>query len=546
MEIDIKDFKRALPYEIGFDLRYIETIDCGSFGTVLHVFDKKLYKDIAIKVISKIKRSPSYINKIKEEISFFKKLDHPNIVKFYGFVEGNSQLLIKMEYIKYGTLEQWMKNQKKIFEEEASIIIRNILSAIEYLHYKKICHRDLKPENIMLARENDLNSIKIIDFGLSTQNLNKLINNDYCGTYIYMAPELIEKKLYFISIDIWSIGILMFMLLNKGKHPFYIEGDKRDEIANKIKNGKFTLYEKITPLAQNLLSKLLEPNPTWRYTASQAMKHPWITRNFNDTPPKTINEILIKSNKKILLDFFYTCLFLNYLKNDKNFNKKSVNNLEDEEEKNNLKFEEDDFFKIISNVSKRKKSNSIYQSRNKILLRKYSLFLEKMKLKKNKNKQSSRNIQILKNNEIKKLKSNIQNFGQLRNSINNSVNIIERNICNISYIAKKRNQSMSNIDLSTYRKPKIKTRQINEESKNRKYSSNNNSRYLSDKNIRGVLPKIIKPRKINYAPKQNSFSLNSFAQTNYLPKFPQDLKAYLKRKEKYNFLGTLSIKKLSL
>ena len=140
MEIDIKDFKRALPYEIGFDLRYIETIDCGSFGTVLHVFDKKLYKDIAIKVISKIKRSPSYINKIKEEISFFKKLDHPNIVKFYGFVEGNSQLLIKMEYIKYGTLEQWMKNQKKIFEEEASIIIRNILSAIEYLHYKKICH----------------------------------------------------------------------------------------------------------------------------------------------------------------------------------------------------------------------------------------------------------------------------------------------------------------------------------------------------------------------------------------------------------------------
>ena len=523
MEIDIQEFNRDFPYEIGSDLKFIEKVDCGAFGTVLHVFDKKMNKDIAVKVISKIKRSPSYINKVKEEISILKKLHHPNIVKFYGFLEANSQLLIKMEYIKYGTLKNWIiQNKDKISDDDASTIIRNILSAIEYLHYKQICHRDLKPENIMLARENDLNSIKIIDFGLSTQNLNKLINNDYCGTYIYMAPELIEKKLYFISVDIWSIGILMFMLLNKGKHPFYIEGDKRDEIANKIKNGKFTLYEKITPLAQNLLSKLLEPNPTWRYTASQAMKHPWITRNFNDTPPKTINEILIKSNKKILLDFFYTCLFLNYLKNDKNFNKKSVNNLEDEEKKNNLKFEEDDFFKIISNVSKRKKSNSIYQSRNKILLRKYSLFLEKMKLKKNKNKQSSRNIQILKNNEIKKLKSNIQNFGQLRNSINNSVNIIERNICNISYIAKKRNQSMSNIDLSTYRKLKIKTRQINEESKNRKYSSNNNSRYLSDKNIRGVLPKIIKPRKINYAPKQNSFSLNSFAQTNYLLKFSQD------------------------
>jgi serine/threonine protein kinase len=289
MEIDIKEFDRDFPYEIGSDLKFIEKIDCGAFGTVLHVFDKKLDKNIAVKVISKIKRSPSYINKVKEEISELKKLNHPNIVKFYGFLEANNQLLVKMEFIKHGTLKNWMKNKEKISEEEASIILKNILSAIEYLHSKQICHRDLKPENIMLSRENDLNSIKIVDFGLSTQNLNKLINNDYCGTYIYMAPELIEKKLYFISVDIWSIGILMFMLLNKGKHPFYNKGDKREVVANKIKNGKLNFYEKITPLARHLILKLLEPNPSWRYTASQAIKHPWITRNFDDIPPMTFN-----------------------------------------------------------------------------------------------------------------------------------------------------------------------------------------------------------------------------------------------------------------
>ena len=95
-----------------------------------------------------------------------------------------------------------MHNATKKF----GIILKQIFSAVVYLHGKQICHRDIKPENIMLSRENDLKSIKIIDFGLSAQNFDKLMNSDYCGTYIYMAPEQIEKKLYFISVDIWSIG----------------------------------------------------------------------------------------------------------------------------------------------------------------------------------------------------------------------------------------------------------------------------------------------------------------------------------------------------
>ena len=79
-----------------------------------------------------------------------------------------------MEYLKYGTLSQWMKKHKKISEEEASLVLRQVLSAIAYLHNNQICHRDIKPENIMLSKENDLNSIKIIDFGLSAQNFDSL------------------------------------------------------------------------------------------------------------------------------------------------------------------------------------------------------------------------------------------------------------------------------------------------------------------------------------------------------------------------------------
>ena len=276
---------------------------------------------MAVKVINKNGAKLSMINKMKEEISILKQINHKNIVKFFGFFETNTQLLIKMEYIKYGTLSHWIKNHKEISEEEASLIIRNILSAIVYLHSKQICHRDIKPENIMFSKENDLSSIKIVDFGLSARNFDKLMNNDYCGTYIYMAPEQIEKKLYFISIDIWSIGILMYILLNNGKHPFYIKGDKRGDYAKKIKEGKIFFYNKVSPMAKHLILKLLEPNPSWRYTGAQAIKHPWITRNKNNEVPFTFNEILAKSNnKKIMKDLFNISLFMNYFSKKSKYN----------------------------------------------------------------------------------------------------------------------------------------------------------------------------------------------------------------------------------
>ena len=312
------ELTREFPYELGGDLKYVETIDHGSFGTVIHAIEISSNKELAVKVINKSGAKLSKINKMKEEISILRQLNHKNIVKFFGFFETNNQLLIKMEYIKYGTLSHWIKTHKKISEEEASIILNHILSAIVYLHSKQICHRDIKPENIMLSKENDLHSIKIIDFGLSAQNFDKLINNDYCGTYIYMAPEQIEKKLYFISVDIWSIGILMFILLNNGKHPFYIKGDNKKDFVKKIMDGKINFYNKVSPMAKHLILKLLEPNASWRYTAAQAIKHPWITRNKNDEIPLTFNELLNKSNnKKIAKDLFNVCLFLNYFSKKK-------------------------------------------------------------------------------------------------------------------------------------------------------------------------------------------------------------------------------------
>ena len=284
------------PYELDKDITFIKDIDQGAFGKVIHVYDTKKKLDLAIKVINKEGVGPNLINHMKEEISILKKLNHKNIVKFYGYSETNNQLLINMEYIKYGTLSKWLKNMKKIREEDASKILSAVLSAVEYMHSQKICHRDIKPDNIMFSEENDLSSIKIIDFGLSAQHLNYLSNNDYCGTFIYMAPEQIEKKLYHYSVDIWSIGILMYMLLNNGMHPFYQKNEKEEDFIKKIKIGKLNFINKLSYMAKHLNHKLYEANPSWRYSANLAMKHPWITRNPNDEIPLTFNEILNKNN----------------------------------------------------------------------------------------------------------------------------------------------------------------------------------------------------------------------------------------------------------
>ena len=192
-------------YDLPENLIFIEDLDEGAFAKVIHVKDKRTKEDFALKIVNKSESNIDLINRMKEEIQILKKLEHQNIVKYYGQFETSNQLFIKMEYLKYGNLEKWLKENKTISEEKASLIIKEVLSAIAYLHQNQICHRDLKPENIMFSRQNDLSSIKIIDFGLSLQNFDTLCNSDYCGTLLYMAPEEINRKSYYLSVDIWSI-----------------------------------------------------------------------------------------------------------------------------------------------------------------------------------------------------------------------------------------------------------------------------------------------------------------------------------------------------
>ena len=553
------DLARESPYELGKNLKYLETIDHGAFGTVIHVKEISSNKDMAIKVINKTGAGISLIKKMKEEISILRQLNHENIVKFFGFLETNNQLLIKMEFIKYGTLSKWIKNHKKISEEDASIILNQVLSAVIYLHSKQICHRDIKPENIMLSKENDLHSIKIIDFGLSAQNFDKLINNDYCGTYIYMAPEQIEKKLYFISVDIWSIGILMFMLLNNGKHPFYIKGDNRQDFVKKIQECKITFYNKVSPMAKHLILKLLEPNPSWRYTGSQAIKHPWITRNKDDEVPKTFNEILAKSNnKKIARDLFNVCLFMNnvclfmnyFSKKKKKYiiNKEYIDNCNYYNEKIKKKFmkkkekcldvlstdegdDEDSYDKksfgkehFENNKEKEKQKNKEDNNINVLNLNneQHSIIISPIKIKRNKNRKlnftkSSKNINYLnkkfvtdKKNKLNFRKINVDNISSIKKKINfnknNNNQPNDEEIKTIKNINPNTSVQNFNVDINT-NKDLINSK-LGNDNKTKKINKINNYNYLEKQHIINRLPHIASPHK------RNDFNLHDFSFNN--------------------------------
>lgn len=293
MEIYLDEVNESINDEFDLHFKFLDNIASGAFGNVVKAIYLEIKKVVAVKIITKGVKKERKINRLKQEISILKQLKHKNIVEFYGYIETNNKLFIIMEYIKSGTLKSLIEKRKNgewFTEEESSTVIRCLGSAIDYLHYREICHRDIKPENILFENTNDLNTLKVVDFGLSAQFFEVLEEYEFCGTYIYMAPEQLEKKVYTKSIDIWSCGIILYMLLNKGKHPLYVKGVKNKDYLEKLKNPKIAFTNKTSKMAKLLVFKLLESNPSRRYTADKILKHPWITRDAYDGIPLTYHE----------------------------------------------------------------------------------------------------------------------------------------------------------------------------------------------------------------------------------------------------------------
>ena len=354
----------------------IELIGQGGFGVVVSVIDKKKNKKLAVKIISKTSHKEEFY---LIEAELLQKLNHEKILKFYDVINTEKYLFIFTDLCEGGTLKDFIisrynnKCNYLIKDSECSIIIKNILQGIEYLSQNGVIHRDLKPENIMFKIKDDLNSLVICDLGIAGELKNIYSFMDMkCGTLTFMAPEIIMDRQYDNLVDIWSTGIIMYILESGGAHPLLYKSKSKDEFINDIKDKKIFPFPKHFPLiARNIFLKMCKYEPCFRYNVTKSLNHPWITRQ-NMNIPLTVIEDLQKEEK--INNFKEMLLSMVFLKQFKKILNIKMVEIENENlnindsclvkrklniKKGNIDFDLYPSPYSLNSISKRKKSNSI-------------------------------------------------------------------------------------------------------------------------------------------------------------------------------------------
>jgi calcium-dependent protein kinase len=257
-----------------------ERIGNGSYGKVFKVYHYDSRAHRAMKVIKKEYLKQQDDDKLfLKEIEIMTSLDHPNILKILEYFMDDNYYYIVTELITGGELFDHVAQLKNFSEVKACMIMEQLFSAVNYLHHRGIVHRDIKLENIMVEKSDKDNiQIKIIDFGASNFFKKNMGLKMKIGTPYYIAPDVLKKN-YSYKCDMWSCGVLMFILLS-GYPPF--DGKTDQEIMDKVKIGKFSfdkkIWDDISTEAKNLINQLLQLDPKLRLTAEAAIKHPWMIK----------------------------------------------------------------------------------------------------------------------------------------------------------------------------------------------------------------------------------------------------------------------------
>ncbi|KAL4489293.1 hypothetical protein ABPG72_006357 [Tetrahymena utriculariae] len=240
--------------------------------------------------------------------------------------ETKHAFVIIMELMKGGTIAQLIKQRKQseqpFTDDESSTIMKCILSAVDYMHSQNILHRDLKPENILLVDPNDLTSVKVADFGLGIQYSSEMTYRSFlqqCGTVLFMSPEQLKNQPYSKPVDLWSCGIIMFMILSMGRHPFNYnyEIETKEQYIKAITrcSQKIEHWPNCSNLAIDLITRLTNFSPSNRYNAGKSLNHPWITRRLNDHIPLSFDENRqIFQSKNTFMNVVLSMMILKFLK----------------------------------------------------------------------------------------------------------------------------------------------------------------------------------------------------------------------------------------
>lgn len=263
-------------YEVG------EEIGSGQFAKVFKCRHKESGVEYAGKFIRKRRTRSSrrgvLMEDIRREIAILQEINHENIIRLYEVYENKQSVILVLELVSGGELFEYLSTIERVSEEGTVAFLKQILAGVKYLHDKNIIHLDLKPENILLSSR-DSTKIKLIDFGLSRKLKDGEVVKEMLGTPEFVAPEVINYDPLHTASDMWSIGVITYILLT-GCSPF-LGDDKQETFVNVCSNNYSLdpqLFASTSELATDFIQKLLVRQPEKRLTATDCLNHPWIQK----------------------------------------------------------------------------------------------------------------------------------------------------------------------------------------------------------------------------------------------------------------------------
>jgi len=256
-----------------------EKLSNGSYGVVFQGRHRETDKKVAVKSINRKKLTAEEDAAIFSEVAIMANMNHPNIIKVIDFFEEKDHYLIVMEYLEGGDLFGRIGRKNAYNESDAKKCSAILLDAINYCHSNSVAHLDLKTQNLVLTSENDDTQIKLIDFGFSQRVFGHNSLTRCYGTPSFVAPEIISNQSYDERADMWSVGVIIYVLLS-GELPFTgmdIPQLYKNVLKEKVE-FKGSSWKNVSQDAKKLILGLLDKNPDTRLTAEQAISSSWFQK----------------------------------------------------------------------------------------------------------------------------------------------------------------------------------------------------------------------------------------------------------------------------
>ncbi|KAM6992821.1 serine/threonine-protein kinase D3-like [Tautogolabrus adspersus] len=253
-----------------------EVLGSGQFGIVYGGKHRKSGRDVAIKIIDKMRFPTKQESQLRNEVAILQNLHHPGIVNLECMFETPEQVYVVMEKLHGDMLEMILSSEKsRLPERLTKFLVTQILVALRHLHFKNIVHCDLKPENVLLASAEPFPQVKLCDFGFARIIGEKSFRRSVVGTPAYLAPEVLRSKGYNRSLDMWSVGVIIYVSLS-GTFPFNEDEDINDQIQNAAFMYPSNPWKEISEQATDLINNLLQVKMRKRYSVDKSLSHPWL------------------------------------------------------------------------------------------------------------------------------------------------------------------------------------------------------------------------------------------------------------------------------